>query len=214
MTRARRSERVGTRLAASPAPANLYFTNHGRAAINRSAETHLHSPSTITTASQPLGIERRTAPYPMFARAELDLLMAEGYIRKSDFTNAMAKINITRVAKGGLPPLAGITSADAADRNVVGGRQLRSARSSAAELHHGRLRQHHGSDEVGKAHGDERTSTGAHGSSTAAVGVTWPRERHSSIPTPYNELQLYNKVPYSLGGVGGKDAAAKGTYGY
>ena len=37
--------------------------------------------------------------------------MAEGYIRKNDFTNAMAKINITRVAKGGLPPLAGITSA-------------------------------------------------------------------------------------------------------
>jgi len=39
-------------------------------------------------------------PMPVMLRAEMDLLMAEGYIRKGDFANAMAKINITRVANG------------------------------------------------------------------------------------------------------------------
>src|SRR5438270_2106193 len=43
-------------------------------------------------------------PMPVMLRAEMDLLMAEGYIRKGDFANAMAKINITRVANGKLPP--------------------------------------------------------------------------------------------------------------
>lgn len=42
-------------------------------------------------------------------REEMDLLAAEGYIRAGDFTNAMTRINLSRVAAS-LPALAGITT--------------------------------------------------------------------------------------------------------
>jgi len=51
----------------------------------------------------------RIGPFPIVTKAEIDLLAAEGYIRTSDWANAMAKINISRTAAG-LPALVGMTS--------------------------------------------------------------------------------------------------------
>ncbi len=51
----------------------------------------------------------RIGAFPVLTRAEIDLLAAEGYIRQSNWAQAMAKINTTRTAAG-LPALVGITS--------------------------------------------------------------------------------------------------------
>jgi hypothetical protein len=79
-------------------------------------------PSSEDTPGDPLGNSQydhyrfrpffdanRIAPFPILTRAEVDLIAAEGYIRQSDFGNAMGKINPTRIAAG-LPELTGITS--------------------------------------------------------------------------------------------------------
>lgn len=58
---------------------------------------------------QSLWNSNRNGPVIQFTRAELDLLAAEGYIRASDWANAMTRINLTRSARG-LPALAGIAS--------------------------------------------------------------------------------------------------------
>lgn len=49
----------------------------------------------------------RDGPWPAMTKAEMDLLAAEAYIRKNDFVNAAAMIDISRVGKGGLPSAAG-----------------------------------------------------------------------------------------------------------
>lgn len=51
----------------------------------------------------------RIGAFPVLTKAEIDLLAAEGYIRQSNWVQAMAKINTSRTAAG-LPALAGITS--------------------------------------------------------------------------------------------------------
>lgn len=45
--------------------------------------------------------------YPEFLKAEVDLLAAEGYIRAGQIAQAAAKIDVTRVGRGGLPALSG-----------------------------------------------------------------------------------------------------------
>jgi hypothetical protein len=46
-------------------------------------------------------------PWPDITKAEVDLLAAEGYLRKGDVATAAALIDRTRVSRGGLPALAG-----------------------------------------------------------------------------------------------------------
>ncbi|HLU25415.1 MAG TPA: hypothetical protein VKZ58_06875 [Longimicrobiales bacterium] len=55
----------------------------------------------------------RIGPFPYFQVAELNLLRAEGHIRMGQVAQAAALIDVTRVGKGGLPPLTGaVTSVD------------------------------------------------------------------------------------------------------
>ena len=93
------------------------------------------SRSTISTASSFSG-PPSTAHVPVMTRSEMDLLTAEGYIRTGDFANAMAKINVSRVAKGDLPPLTGITALGQADLCCG---LVRSTCATAAEFHDGGL---------------------------------------------------------------------------
>jgi len=51
---------------------------------------------------------QRIGNYPVMTRAEMRLLAAEGYIRKGQITLAGPLIDSSRVAKGNLPPVAGI----------------------------------------------------------------------------------------------------------
>ena len=55
-------------------------------------------------------------PFPEFLKAENDLLAAEGYFRTGNIAAAAAKIDLSRVANGGLAALSGvITSATIRD---------------------------------------------------------------------------------------------------
>jgi hypothetical protein len=47
-------------------------------------------------------------PWPDITKAEVDLLAAEGYLRKGDIATAAALIDRTRVSRGGLPALSGV----------------------------------------------------------------------------------------------------------
>lgn len=86
----------------TPSRSNLYFRNR----------TSPDPPGTPYTVSQydwfrlqPLYQANRIGKFPMLQKAEVDLLAAEAYYRLGDLANAATKINITRVAKGNLPPL-------------------------------------------------------------------------------------------------------------
>ena len=49
-----------------------------------------------------------TGLFPDLTRAELDLLAAEGYLRAGNIAAAAAKIDLSRVTRGGLPALSGV----------------------------------------------------------------------------------------------------------
>ena len=86
----------------TPSRSNLYFRNR----------TSPDPPALPYTGSQydwfrlqQLYQANRIGKFPMLQKAEIDLIAAEAYYRLGDLANAAAKINITRVAKGNLPPL-------------------------------------------------------------------------------------------------------------
>ena len=64
-------------------------------------------------------VNSNTGPFPEFMKAENDLLAAEGYIRTGNIAEAAAKIDLTRVAIGGLPALSGVVTS--ATQAVPGG---------------------------------------------------------------------------------------------
>ncbi|MFL5488657.1 MAG: hypothetical protein ACJ8AJ_09260, partial [Gemmatimonadaceae bacterium] len=149
-------------------------------------------------------------PMPVMTRAEMDLLMAEGYIRKGDFANAMAKINITRVANGKLPALTGITSltdpigttgscvprvpqppnfTTAACGNIMEAMKWEKRMET--------ILTHMGAWFIdSRGWGDLPEGTPLH------------------FPVPFQEMDARAKPAYNLGGVGGADAAVRGTYGF
>ena len=149
-------------------------------------------------------------PMPVMTRAEIDLLMAEGYIRKGDFVNAMAKINITRVGNGKLPALTGITSLT--DPIGITGNcvprvpQAPSFTTAACGNIMEALKWE-------KRLETEMTHLGAWFIDSRAWGDL-PEGTPLHFPVPFQEMDARKKAAYNLGGVGGTDAAAKGTYGY
>jgi hypothetical protein len=86
----------------TPSRSNLYFRN-------RTSPDPPGLPFTVSQYDwfrmQALYQANRIGKFPMLQKAEVDLLAAEAYYRLGDLANAAAKINITRVAKGNLPPL-------------------------------------------------------------------------------------------------------------
>jgi hypothetical protein len=143
-------------------------------------------------------------------RAEMDLLMAEGYIRTGDFGNAMTKINITRVGNGKLPPLAGITDATSPistsgscvprvpqppDFTTAACGNIMEAMKWEKRME--TLLTHLGAWFIdSRGWGDLPEGTALH------------------FPVPFQEMDARGLPSYNLGGVGGVDAAARSTYGY
>jgi hypothetical protein len=149
-------------------------------------------------------------PMPVMTRAEMDLLMAEGYIRKGDFGNAMAKINITRVGNGKLPALTGITALTdpiGATGNCVPRVPQPPTYTTAAC---GNIME---AMKWEKRLETEMTSLGAWFIDSRGWGDL-PEGTPLHFPIPFQEMDARGKPAYNLGGVGGTDAAAKGTYGY
>jgi hypothetical protein len=189
----------------SPPRANLYYRNRrptdpAGSAFNLSQYDFYRFQAWANT---------RNGAYPVMTRAEMDLLMAEGYIYKGDFANAMAKINITRVANGNLPPLTGITSATQPISNlgscVPRVPQPPSYNTAAC----GNIME---AMKWEKRLETEMTYMGAWFFDSRGWGDL-PEGTPIEWPVPFQELDVRNIPLYNLGGVGGPSSAPKGTYG-
>jgi hypothetical protein len=158
---------------------------------------------------QPIVAAGYRGEFPLITKAEMDMLAAEGYLRTGQLATAAALIDRYRT-RSGLPPLAGVVATMATP--VPGGRAC-----------------------------VPRVPTPA-GSSTACGAIfeamKWEKRMETAFtgwaswyfdsrgwgdlaegtpleyPVPYQELDARRKPIYDLGGVGGKSAASKGTYGY
>lgn len=149
-------------------------------------------------------------PHPVMTRAEMDLLAAEGYIRTGDFANAMAKINISRVGRGNLPPLTGITAV---------GQPISTAGSCVPRVPQPPNFTTAACGDIMEAMKWEKrmetlaTHLGAWFIDSRGWGDL-PEGTPLHFPIPFQEMDARAKPSYNLGGVGGTGAAAKGTYGY
>ncbi len=147
---------------------------------------------------------------PVMTRAEMDLLMAEGYIVTGNFALAMARINLTRVANGALPPLAGITSlsqpistaGSCVPRVPQPPSFTRAACGNIMEALKWEKRVETEMTHLGAWFIDAR------GWGDLAEGTPL------HFPVPFQEMDARGKPSYNLGGLGGVGSAARGTYGF
>ena len=204
----RNDQRISSGVGDFPNPprSNLYFRNRrptdpAGAAFNLSQYDFYRFQEWSNT---------RNGPYPVMTRAEMDLLMAEGYIRKGDYANAMAKINITRVANGKLPALAGITSAT---------QPISTSGSCVPRVPQPPSFTAAGCGNIMEAlKWEKRLETAfTHFGAWFFDSRGWgdlPEGTPLEYPVPFQELDVRGAALYNLGGVGGVAAAARGTYGY
>ena len=157
-------------------------------------------------------VRRLTTPaiYPTYVKAENDLLLAEGYIRAGRFADAAAKIDLSRVARGGLPALAGVVTS--ATTPVPGGTSCVPrvpAAPSFTSTVCGNLME--------AMKWEKRMET-----ANTSYGRWWIDSRGwgdlvegtaTEYPVPNQEMDARQLPFYPLGG-GGKSSAAKGTYGF
>lgn len=149
--------------------------------------------------------------FPEMVKAEIDLLAAEGYIRKGDFAKAAAKIDISRT-RAGLPLLAGVVTN--LTTPVPGGTSCvpqvpvpgtggtyTTVCGNIWEAMKYEKRMETGYTSYGRWWFDSR------GWGDLIEGT--PTE----YPVPYQEMNARQKQPYSLGG-GLGSSAARGTYGF
>jgi hypothetical protein len=149
-----------------------------------------------------------TGLFPAFMKAENDLLAAEGYIRTGNFAAAAAKIDLTRVANGGLPAVTGAVTS--ATQPVPGGSQcVPQVPQGNGTVACGNLM-----EAMKYEKRIETTYTG--------FGRFWIDSRGwgdliegtpLEFPVPYKEMQTRLEKFYLLG-PGFGSAAAKGVYGF
>ena len=153
-------------------------------------------------------VNSNSGPYPEFLKAENDLLAAEGYIRTGNINAAAAKIDLTRVANGGLPKLSGVITT--ATQVVPGGTScVPQVPTGTGTVACGNLM------EAMKY--EKRIETMYSG-----FGRFWIDSRGwgdlvegtpLEFPVPYQEMQA-RQQPFYLLGPGFGSAAAKGVYGF
>jgi hypothetical protein len=145
--------------------------------------------------------------YPEFMKAENDLLAAEAYIRTGNIAAAAAKIDITRVANGGLPALTGVITTATAE--VPGGAQCVPQVPSGATVSCGTI--------LEAMKYEKRMET-----AYSSFGRWWIDNRGwgdliegtaYEYPVPYQEMQARQNRFYPLGG-GFGSSAGKSTYGF
>lgn len=149
-------------------------------------------------------------PWIEMSRAEVGLLAAEGYLRKGDVASALPLIDRSRVAKGKLPPLTGaITTATdpvpgggACVPRVPTGASGPTACGNAMEA----LKYEYRLETYFTGYGQWFEAGRGWGDLIEGTAL--------EFPVPYQEMQVRQLPFYNLGGVGGRSAAAKGTYGF
>lgn len=151
----------------------------------------------------------RNGKLVFFTLAELNLLEAEGHIRKGNYAAAAALINKTRVAKGGLPA---ITAFDATspvpggDVNCV----PKVPKALTGPVVCGNMME--------ALKWEKRLETeNTHWMAWYIDSRGWgdlPEGTPLHWATPYSDLQVRLKPVYSVGGSNPTGGAAKGTYGW
>jgi hypothetical protein len=155
-----------------------------------------------------------TGLYPEFLTVELNLLAAEGYLRTNNISAAAAKIDLSRVGRGGLPALSGvITSATQLIPTATAG----------------------GRDCVPRVPAPPALTSTQCGTIFEAMKYEWRVEMAFNrlgawyfsgrgwgdlifntaleYPVPYQEMDARQLPFYNLGG-GGASSAPRGTYGF
>ena len=150
--------------------------------------------------------------YPEFMKPELDLLAAEGYYRTNNFAKAAEKIDISRVARGGLPGLVANGVLDATTpvpggaacvpRVPVGPTFTTTVCGNMFEALKYEKRMETAYTSVARWWIDGR------GWGDLVEGTA------EQYPVPRQEMDARQKKPYPLGGVGGPSGAPRGTYGF
>ncbi len=157
-----------------------------------------------------LGPPANTGDFPEMMKAEIDMLAAEGYIRKGDFAKAAQKIDITRVGNGGLPALTGEITAR--NQPVPGGGAC-VPRVPAPPAFTSTM-----CGDIWEAMKYEKRMETAYSS----FGRWWIDGRGwgdlvaatpLEYPVPFEEMDARLKLSYNMGG-GGISSAARGTYGF
>jgi hypothetical protein len=150
--------------------------------------------------------------YMEMSKAEMDLLAAEGYIRTNDFARAAAKIDISRVGRGGLPSLvlAGLNN----NTDPVPGGAACVPRVPVAPTYTTTVC----GNMMEAMKYEKRMET-----ALTSVARWWIDGRGwgdliegtaTQYPVPRQEMNARQLQPYPLGGVGGQSAATRGTYGF
>ena len=152
--------------------------------------------------------EKELAAQVQFLKAENDLLAAEGYIRTGNINAAAAKIDLSRVANGGLPALSGVVTSTT--QAVPGGAscvpQVPTGSGSVV------------CGNIFEAMKYEKRVENTY----AGFGRFWIDGRGwgdlvegtpLEFPVPYQEMQTRQK-PFYLLGSGFGSAAPKGVYGF
>jgi hypothetical protein len=147
--------------------------------------------------------------WPSLMKAEVDLLAAEGYIRTNQIALAAAKIDISRVGRGGLPALTGVVTT--ATQPVPGGA------SCVPRVPQGALGPTACGNIMEAMKWEKRMETAYSGFGQWFFdGRGWGdlvENTPLQYPVPFQELDARSKPYYGLGG-GGASSAAKGTYGF
>jgi hypothetical protein len=150
----------------------------------------------------------RIGEFPLLTQAEIDMLAAEGYIRKNNFAAAAALIDRTRTAAG-LPALTGVVTS--ATQPVPGGAEcVPRVPLGTGPTQCGTIME---AMKWEKRMETAFTSWGAWffdargwGDLPIGTAVHWP--------VPSQDLNARNMPIYNMGGAGGPGAATESTYGY
>ena len=151
-----------------------------------------------------------TGNYPEMMKTEIDMLAAEGYIRQGNFAAAAARIDLSRVASGGLPALTGVVTngtlpvpggASCVPRVPQAPAFASTACGNLWEAMKWEKRMETAFTSFGMWYWDAR------GWGDLPAGT--PLE----YPVPYQEMDARQKPFYDLGG-GGPSSAVRGTYGF
>lgn len=143
-------------------------------------------------------------PWIEMSKVEIDMLAAEGYIRKGDYASAATLINKSRTAAGLKPVTA------TADGGNTGSACVPLVPNGSGGVKCG--------DIMEAMKWEKRMETAYTGYGQWYFDARgWgdlPEGTPLEWPVPYQEMDSRSHPFYNLGGVGGPSAAAKGTYGF
>lgn len=148
-------------------------------------------------------------PFPFFTKAENDMLLAEGHMRKGNLSAAAVLVDTYR-ARAGLPSVGAITSANqqiaggnaCVPRVPVGPSFTGTQCGTLFEALKWEKRMEMAFNQYGAWYFDAR----GWGDLPENTAVEWP--------VPYQEMDARQKPFYNIGGAGNPGAASKGTYGF